>query len=331
MGSTADIRRENMNRLRRCLWAGGEHTKQSLAQITGLSVATCNTLLNAMEEGGEVIGIKCRTSDVGRSSTAYRINEEQDWILCIHGDLVQGVPVLTWAVMTLTGRIIEEARMQPHKHVDAALFRETVRSLLTRHPAIRQIMLGVPGAVKDGTILLCDLPALDGHALAHELEEAFQIPVHMENDMHYRLYGYASAHAADTDVLTLCYWTLGVYPGVATCHKGTHITGHNLFAGFMGFFPYPMEKAELFQKLRSRDTAQPIVDTVIASLIAMLNPSVLVLSGDYFDEVSLPRLRKACLRTIPEAFLPKFLYVEDTEPEYLSGMHQRALDLKCSL
>lgn len=331
MGNTADIRRENLNLLRRCLWAGGEHTKQSLSQATGLSVATCNTLLNALEEQGEVIGAKRRINDVGRSSMAYCINEAKDWILCIHGDLIQGVQVLTWVVMTLTGCIIAESRMQPHDRIDKALIESTIRRLLAQYPAIRQIMLGVPGAIKDGMILLCDLPSLDGCALADDLQKAFLLPVHMENDMHYRIYGYARAHAADTDVLTLCYWTLGVYPGVATFHKGTHITGHNLFAGFMGFFPYPMEKEELFDKLRSPKTAQPIVDSVIASLIAMLNPSVLVLSGDYFTAASLPHLREACLRTIPEAFMPKLLYVEDTEPEYLSGMHQRALDLKCTL
>lgn len=331
MGNTADIRRENLNRLRRCLWTGGEHTKLSLSQATGLSIATCNTLLNALEEQGEVTGSKRRTNDVGRSSIAYRVNEAQDWILCIHVDLIQGIQRLTWVVMTLTGCLIAENRMQPHDCIDKALIEASIRKLLAQYPAIRQIMLGVPGAIKDGVILLCDLPALDGCALACDLEKAFHLPVHMENDMHYRIYGYARAHAADTDVLTLCYWTLGVYPGVATFHKGTHITGHNLFAGFMGFFPYPVEKEELFRRLRKPETAQPLVDSVVASLIAMLNPSVLVLSGDYFSDATLPHIRQVCLHTIPKAFMPKLLYVEDTEPEYLSGMHQRALDLKCNL
>lgn len=42
------------------MWQGGAFTKQSVSAKTGLSVATCNTLLNDMDQCGEVISEKKR-------------------------------------------------------------------------------------------------------------------------------------------------------------------------------------------------------------------------------------------------------------------------------
>ena len=45
-------------------------TKQELARHTGLSTATCNTLINEMAADGEVTGHKLQLGEVGRSSLA---------------------------------------------------------------------------------------------------------------------------------------------------------------------------------------------------------------------------------------------------------------------
>ena len=47
---------------------GKEFTKQELARHTGLSTATCNTLINEMAADGEVTGHKLQLGEVGRSS-----------------------------------------------------------------------------------------------------------------------------------------------------------------------------------------------------------------------------------------------------------------------
>lgn len=66
MIDTSDVRKMNMNAIRSVMWRGGEHTKQSIAADTGLSVATCNTLLNELERNNEVFSQKFQLNGVGR-------------------------------------------------------------------------------------------------------------------------------------------------------------------------------------------------------------------------------------------------------------------------
>lgn len=311
MHSTADIRLENRNRLRRILWQGGEHTKQTLSRDTGLSVATCSTLLNEMEADGEAVGAKRRLGDVGRSSVVYRANEEKNHILCLHCDFIGGRPVQSWAVMTLTGRILQQNLMQPQESITAQSLCQTASSLVQADPAIDRIMLGIPGVVEEEHVRYCDIPALTDQPLRTLMQQETQRDVHMENDMHYRIYGYAGMHAKPDDVLTLCNWNAGVVPGVVTFHKGMILTGQNLFAGCAVLLP------------------EGSVESAVLCLISLLNPGVMVLSGDRFTPESIPYMVEFCQKSIPQAYLPRFAYAQDTEDEYLSGMRQRALDLKC--
>ena len=81
MADTAKLRQENLNVIRRILLAEQGFTKQEIAARTGLSQATCNTLLNVLARHGEVQSEQRRTGSVGRSSAVYRINEAYACIL----------------------------------------------------------------------------------------------------------------------------------------------------------------------------------------------------------------------------------------------------------
>ena len=87
MIDSSDVRKINVNLIRSVMWRGGEHTKQSVAMDTGLSVATCNTLLNELEKSGEILSEKRQLNGVGRSTSMYRINESYESMLCIRFDL----------------------------------------------------------------------------------------------------------------------------------------------------------------------------------------------------------------------------------------------------
>lgn len=326
MPNTAEIRMENRNQLRRRIWQGGEHTKQSLARDTGLSIATCSTLLNEMENDGEIVSVKRRLADVGRTSSIYRANEEKDLILCLHCDLMDGKPTQSWTVMTVTGHVLSQNLMQPQDTITTESLSALSKQLLHRFPAISQIMLGVPGVVEGDFIRRCDIASLTDQPLRTMIQSAANIPVHMENDMHYRIYGYACEESASEDVLTLLYWNRSVLPGTATCHKGTILTGQNHFAGCAMLLPSVTHPAE---QLSSRESAQFIIDETVLSILSLLNPGVMILSGDLFSPDSVLHLQKICEQAVPKAYLPRLVYAQSTEKEYLCGMYQRALDLKC--
>lgn len=76
MSNTSEIRKMNVSHIRQIMMDGREYTVQKLAQLTGLSVATCNTIAKLLAAEGELTAEKRRLSEVGRSSAIYRINTE---------------------------------------------------------------------------------------------------------------------------------------------------------------------------------------------------------------------------------------------------------------
>ena len=84
MKNSSDIRKENKKRIYRLMLDGKHYTKQQAAAGTGLSVATCNTLLNDLQMHKIVSGEKRQLGEVGRSSVLYRIREEHESYLAIH-------------------------------------------------------------------------------------------------------------------------------------------------------------------------------------------------------------------------------------------------------
>ena len=107
MLDASDVKRININRIRSVMWRGGEHTKQSVARATGLSVATCNTFLNEMEYSGEITSDKRQLNGVGRSTGIYRINEAYESILCIRIDLESdGHRILGFDVLSMLKTVL---------------------------------------------------------------------------------------------------------------------------------------------------------------------------------------------------------------------------------
>ena len=73
MTDTSEIRKQNKTLIMNVIRSGEEYTKQQISLETGLSVATCNTLLNALAEENRVIGEKRQLNDVGRNTVVYHI------------------------------------------------------------------------------------------------------------------------------------------------------------------------------------------------------------------------------------------------------------------
>ena len=76
MKNTADVRKDNIVQILNIIRDGKEHTVLSVSKSTGLSVATCNTLLKMLVNKNQAIGTKKQLNGIGRSSVVYRINNE---------------------------------------------------------------------------------------------------------------------------------------------------------------------------------------------------------------------------------------------------------------
>lgn len=344
MKNSADIRRENKKSIYRFLLEGrgkvrrsraaepsdkGElpqYTKQEVAAATGLSPATCNTLLNDMEREGMVHGVAKKAGDVGRSSVLYQIREEHEHYLVLYFYVEHGKKIAVSTLFSAVGRVQVQER-QECDLLDYTRLVDLMFHMTQRYGLPAQIIVGVPGIAEGGVIRHCDIPELEGEPLKQKLEEGFSIPVTMETDMHFKAYGYYRKNGNDDEVITLAYFPSHVLPGTATIYKGTILSGSSGFAGMTGFLPSDVSREEQLELLNPKECLPFLVQS-LSAVIVLLNPGKIVLTGDLVTDSILEETRKKCLEFIPSEYMPEFLQVESFDSCYLEGMFQAAVDRK---
>lgn len=329
MNDTAGVRKSNTHAIRKILWSGNACTKQSAARMTGLSVATCNTILNDLAAAGEVTGIKERLQEVGRSTTVFRINDAYEQVLCLEYRLIQGERSLSYAVCSMAGAVMEQKRIRLAT-VKYAAIAKIVRELVARFPGISVISVGTPSIAQHGIVRHCDIPELEGEPIVEKLGAQFGRPVILENDMLFKAYGYYKKECGDRDIVTLVNFPANILPGTATILAGHIVKGVNGFAGMTGFLPHGVDRAEEI-RLLTPERYLPFALRSVTAIIVMLNPGEIVLSGDLLNERELKKIDAGCRETIPAEYMPKFRHVADFDGYFLEGMFQLALDRKGEL
>lgn len=65
------------------------------------------------------------------------------------------------------------------------------------------------------SLLAADFTRLGEEAGIVERAGVEGLPVHMENDIHYKAYGYYKKEGRENDIVTLCFFPANVLPGTA--------------------------------------------------------------------------------------------------------------------
>ena len=326
MKDSADIRKVNLYKIRSILWKSGWFTKQQIAELSGLSVATCNNLLNDLSNSNEVISRKIRLHDVGPTALEYKINEEYESILCLW---IEGYPnrnIVNVRVLSTIGNVLDSSK-EEYDLINEDILYSTVDCFLNKFSNVSSIMVGVPAVADKGIISHCDIESLNGFKLVEEFTKRYSKKVYMENDMPYKAFGYYKKLNDDNKVITVVFFPKHVLPGSATVHKGMIIKGKDHFAGMIGFLPFDISQKELLDRL-DENTSIDIITKSIISLIAILNPSVIVLSGELINEEVLSKVKEHILKVIPKEYMASIIYCEDMIQYYVEGMYQKALELK---
>lgn len=325
MNDTAALRKEN-KKLIRCIMRGGaEYTKQQIAIKTGLSIATCNTLLNEMEAEKEVISDKKRLQEVGRTSAVFRMNEGYESCLCIWFEIILGTRHLNAYLLSELGTVLEKSE-KTADYLDQYVIGKTVRNMFEKRSNIVRIMIGSPSLIDNGVIRNCDIPELEDVDLQKFLQDTFQVPVHMENDMSYRVYGYYKEYEKPDSIITLANFPAHILPGTASIHKGKVISGFSGLAGMVGFLPYDYDRKREIGLL-DQENSLPIIVKAAVSVIVLINPQLMVFTGDLISEKRLLEIDKECRIFIPDEHMPQMCYEADTNPYYLQGMYEKAMEI----
>lgn len=316
------VRRKNRILIKKCLIDGKAATKHDLAMETGLSIATCNTLLNEMAQSGEILELECIKSGGGRPSKEYCLNMDYRHVLWICLISAKSRKEMIYGVGNLAGDIL----WKKNKRMDRIGLEEildVIEQVFYEDERIGVISVGIPGVFAQGRIEICDLPELAGVRLEEVLEKRFQLAVIIENDMNAAAYGYyRSKHIKDDEAESLavisCYEDM--YPGCGLIVDGKIIRGNTNFAGELSYLPFGDNRDVLNDRLKREKEQIRIVGHMAASLSAVVNPSSIFLMEGVIRSEWVDQIIQECHRYIPREHMPQIKATDRIEEYYIFGM-----------
>ncbi|MFV0414484.1 MAG: ROK family transcriptional regulator [Oscillospiraceae bacterium] len=319
-GNTRQLRIINANAIRRALKKAPGSTKAEIARASGLSYATCNTIVNQLAATGEVLETPLPTAGSGRPAAQYHYNPHFSYWLCISLSFDNHRPAAQSTVFNLLGQPVSEA-LQKFDALTVKGLTHFIETQIAGHPGISIVALGIPGVVQNGkSVAYCDIPAFNNCPLAEQLQKALGLPVFLENDMNLAVLGFHQSRGlAPAASVAGVLFPLGNGPGAGLLADGRIMRGAGNFAGEIAWLPFMPEEVR-----RGRPVAGPaLVDTVaktLVSLIAIVSPHILLLGGGLLQAGMLPAIRQSCRQLLPAQQLPEIYFEASFSPHIMLGL-----------
>jgi predicted transcriptional regulator len=295
-------------------------TRKRLAEETGLSIATCGNLLNDLIEQGRVIEVELEESSGGRPAKSYVYNPNHSLVAGVAAVCHEGVFRLMTVVTNLIGEIVEEKMLETTTFSGDQL-EQAIDEMMLAHPLIRSLAVGVPGVVRDGEILGCDIPALAGYPLRSRIRARYNLQISIENDMNLVALGlYNQLEQDSASIIAAINFPDDSCGGSGIIIDGEIFYGHTHFAGETSYLPLGVPYDQVVEHMNKPDQGfESIVQTVI-SMIAIVNPAIIALTGGLVNQEMLPELIERCKALIPDKHMPKIQVLDDVRCEYLNGL-----------
>lgn len=324
MGADAKLMKElNKRHLRRILRQCKEATKPELADRTGLSVVTINSLLEDLLKTGEVVQSGLAPSGGGRPSTRYQYRPDYRYAVLLYGHQSEGRNLMHLAVVNLMGECV----WRKEEYFDEILvesFEAVLDDVIGRFPEIGLLAFGLPGEVVDDVVTIHDYQALVGPEFMAHYKERYHLPVVFENDINAMTYG--ACREGDVEKATVA----GIYlpriypPGAGLVIQGKIYYGTSHCAGELAGLPVPVSWDSLDYG-RENDVLEnlKLLTAVYGFTVA---PETLIFYGDFFTEELQEQLRAYSGRLLEGKFHMDLIFAENLERDYEEGMKRLALE-----
>ncbi|MBR4695206.1 MAG: ROK family protein [Selenomonadaceae bacterium] len=312
-----DLRRRNLQMLREALRKLRQASKPRLAEETGLSVVTVNSLMHLLLEKNEAEPVMEATSTGGRPARQYRFRGERRLAIACYMYAENNRDMMVVFVVNLLGEIVEQKEVYPEA-VTKEIFPAALQPLLKKYPQTALVVVGMPGTEINGSLDVVDYPALKGMPFSRWLSAELNRPVHFTNNIHAAVAGSGSLFGKTVvdEVVVGVYWAEDSPPEAGIFLKGKLYTGRDGIAGELG---------HRFQKewQPPKDAVREAV-RVILLMIRTWNPHGMILYNDKLRMEDLPRILELCGREIPARFLPTVVVRPDIREDYGQGVYALA-------
>ena len=330
ISNTAQVKSYNVGMVKNALKALPSGTKTTISRITGLSVATCNTILNELDATGEILEVASEYSSVGRPAKVYRFNENYSYVCCIYMSYENNQKILNYAIVNLLGNIIKyESIIKEFINYDE--IESIVQSLIDQYENIESLGIGIPGVVNKKNIIdFCDIEELANCALVERLTNKFGKHVVIENDMNLIAYGfYQGGEYEESTSIAVVSFFKDNWPGSGLIVDGHIIHGHTNFAGEVSYLPFGCTHDEQKKLLSDRDGTKykiQLISKTICSLIAIINPETIIMTGTILTDDIFTEIYSSLSEIIPVKHIPQIRLEKNIHQYYLNGLSSMTLE-----
>ena len=324
-----DLRRKNIDLLRNCLKRVRQATKPQLAELTGLSVVTVNSLLQEILLRGEAIVSEIATSSGGRPAQMYRFYAEHRLALAVYMHEKAGRDRMFISVENLLGQTIDLAELTPER-IDLELFRKVLSPYFERYPQIAVLIIGLPGVEVQQRLAVIDYPELKNTLFCTRLSEAFGCPVILENDINAAVAGYAASllEKGKKETIVGIYFPWQYPPGAGIFLQGQLYKGRDGMAGEIGVkfasSQHSYGRSGVADKADEQDLQNAVEATVLFALT--WNPHRVVIYNERLLPDQAEEIKRLCQKEISEEFLPEIIVKEQLYDDYRQGIRCLAED-----
>ncbi len=316
--STAELRHENTNRIRQVLFSGEVQTKDSLAERTRLSPATCRNILLELLARGEVLELPHGDPHGGRPSHRFRCNNDFVRFAFLRIQYENREKTLTFLLVNAVGEILSADRSPPMDCISADRVLFFLKERMGSVSGIGFLAVSYPGVVLDGkTSCWSDVEELGGQDLQSILQTTFHLPVLIENDVNLAALGYVEEHPIPN--LAYIGFPKGNLPGCGLIANGQLLRGVRGFAGEVLY----IQNQSWEEQRRRMETRHGMADMVLLflrSVTALLDPARVVIGAEDLSEADIRMIREKCLCMTRAELLPELIFLPDYLPDNFTGL-----------
>ena len=322
MAKAENLKRKNIKLIRDKMQIYGKMTKPELANNTGLSLMTVNTVVAKLCESGELIEQGHAPSGGGRPSALYEYNYDYMHIALVIAYQDGKKNQILYQVADLSGKIIQSFR-RTVEEVNTESFCEVLDKLFEGDSKIAFLAFGLPGEAVDGVITVCDYESLIGDEFISFYECRYKIPVLVENDINAATYGYASYRSGSQAVVGL-FFPKRYPPGVGLAINGIIHRGVNSYAGEVKYLMSEINWKKI--DYENKDLLLSVISKIVLTYAVVIAPEQFVFFADFLAEKDLEEIRASVFEMTGQKYEPVFILSEALEEDYTKGLTSIGLE-----
>lgn len=318
--SVTEVRQNNIRLIIDALQQSESATKMDIASETGLSVATCNNLLNELMKSNLVSKVSMKNTSSGRPPVLYQLNPDYEHILCIY--LISDDDdkrLMEYSVFNLSGEELNKGEVI-RDTLDMEVLKAEIGKILAENEGIRSISIGIGGYLKNGRIQSASITELEGELILDVLKNEFNVRTFCGNDMNRIAFGFYESFCKDCKepIVTIGLFK-GKNPGAGAVVDGKVIKGFSHFAGEVQNLNEDQKVLWKAIPLDEEAINRALTEIMLA-YITTLNPRYIFLTGSNCRLIQMENVLERINRLIPEGNVPEIQVAQDYRDYYLRGL-----------